>query len=98
MLARMRKKKNAMAERRPAIDKNVAFREFKQTEDAANIEAEIMTCRQRLKSTRQELAIMTETVNAVKREIDEARGFLDMKTEEKNKNALTQQLAPGFTS
>ena len=57
-----------------------------------------MTCRQRLKQTRQELAIKTETVNAVKREIDEARSFLDLKTEEKNKNALTQQLAPGFTS
>lgn len=57
-----------------------------------------MASRQRLKQTRQELAIKTETVNAVKREIDEARSFLDLKTEEKNKNALTQQLAPGFTS
>ena len=40
----------------------------------------------------------TETVNAVKREIDDAKGFLDLKMEEKNKNAVTQSLAPGFTS
>ena len=49
-----------------------------------------MSCRQRLKQTRQELAVKTEMVNAVKREIDEARSFLDLKTEEKNKNALNQ--------
>ena len=34
MLSRMRKKKNANAERRPAVDKQVAFKEFKVTEDA----------------------------------------------------------------
>ena len=42
MLARMRKKKNANAERRPAIDKQAAFREFKATEVANGIEAEII--------------------------------------------------------
>jgi len=45
MLARMRKKKNANTERRPAIDKQSAFREFKATEDATTIEQEIMSCR-----------------------------------------------------
>lgn len=45
MLTRMRKKKNANAERRPAIDKQAAFREFKATEIAAQIEAEIVECR-----------------------------------------------------
>ena len=40
----------------------------------------------------------TETVNAVKREIHDAKSFLDLKMEEKNKNAVTQSLAPGFTS
>ena len=45
MLTRMRKKKNANAERRPAIDKQAAFREFKATEVAAGIEAEIIECR-----------------------------------------------------
>ena len=42
MLARMRKKKNANSERRPAIDKQAAFREYKQTEDAQNLEQEII--------------------------------------------------------
>ena len=45
MLTRMRKKKNANAERRPAIDKQAAFREFKATEIAAQIETEIVECR-----------------------------------------------------
>ena len=44
-MTRMRKKKNANAERRPAIDKQAAFREFKGTEIAAQIEAEIVECR-----------------------------------------------------
>ena len=48
MLTRMRKKKNANTERRPAIDKQSAFREFKGTEEAAAIEAEIVASRQRL--------------------------------------------------
>lgn len=46
MLSRMRKKKNANAERRPAIDKQVAFKEFKATEDAVKVEQEIIQCRQ----------------------------------------------------
>ena len=45
MLTRMRKKKNANAERRPAIDKQAAFREFKDTEISTQIEAEIVECR-----------------------------------------------------
>lgn len=35
------------------------------------------------------MALKTETVNAVKREIDDVKSFLDCKTEEKNKNNLT---------
>lgn len=35
------------------------------------------------------MAVKTETVNAVKREIDEVKSFLDLKAEEKNKTALT---------
>jgi len=98
MLMRMRKKKNANSERRAAIDKQVAFREFKATEQAQVIEQEIIQCRQQVKVKRAELASKTEMVNAVKREIDQVKAYLDRKTEEKNKNALTQQLSPGFTS
>jgi len=34
----------------------------------------------------------------VKGEIDQVKGFLDSKNEEKQRNALTQSLHPGFTS
>lgn len=89
MLTRMRKKKNANAERRPAIDKQAAFREFKGTEIAAQIEAEIVECRQAMKTKRVELGTKTEQVNAIKQEIDQVKGFLDRKNEEKTRNALT---------
>ena len=98
MLTRMRKKKNANAERRPAIDKQSAFREFKTTEIAGGIETEIIQCRQQLKTKRIELGSKTETVNAIKQEIDQVKGFLDKKNEEKQRNALTQSMHPGFTS
>lgn len=98
MLTRMRKKKNANAERRAAIDKQAAFREFKSTEVAAGIEAEIIQCRQALKTKRVELGAKTEAVNAIKSEIDQVKGFLDRKNEEKQRNAMTQQMHPGFTS
>ena len=98
MLARMRKKKNANSERRPAIDKQEAFREFKGTEDAVAIEQEIISCRGQLKSKRGELANKTEEVNAIKREIDQVKMFLDAKMEEKQRNAMTQAMHPGITS
>ena len=37
-------------------------------------------------------------MNALKREIDTAKGFLDRKADEKARNALTAQLHPGITS
>lgn len=42
MLTRMRKKRTSNAVRRPAIDKQVAFKEFKVTEEASAIEKEII--------------------------------------------------------
>ena len=62
------------------------------------VEQEILQSRQRLKSTRTDLATKTETVNAIKSEIDQVKSFLDLKTEEKNKNALQASLHPGITS
>ena len=55
MLTRMRKKKNANTERRTAIDKQSAFREYKQTEQAIEIEQEIIACRADVKAKRGEL-------------------------------------------
>ena len=98
MLTRMRKKKNANSERRAPIDKQTAFREFKATESAAEIEQEIVACRGQLKAKRADLAQKTEQVNMIKREIDQVKGFLDRKVEEKNRNAITQSMNPGFNS
>ena len=44
MLTRMRKKKNANAERRPPMEKQQAFKEFKATETAIAVEKEIIQC------------------------------------------------------
>ncbi len=98
MLARMRRKQSRNTERRAAIDKQTAFKEFKTTESAIAIEQEIIECRKRIKTKRGELANKTETVNTVKTEIDRVKGFLDIKNEEKTRNALTQSMNPGFTS
>lgn len=70
MLTRMRKKKNANSERRPAIDKQSAFREYKSTESAMEIEQEIIACRNEVKAKRGELQNKTQNVNAIKSSID----------------------------
>ena len=88
MLTRMRRKKNQQSERRPAIDKQTAYREFKVTETATSIEQEIVNCRGSLKAKRVELSHKTEEVNAIKGEIDHVKSFLDMKAEEKTRNAM----------
>lgn len=98
MLTRMRKKKNANSERRPAINKQAAFKEFKVTEEAVVIEKEIIECRANLKARRTELSNKTEQVNIIKREIDQVKAYLDLKNEEKTRNAMHQQLNPGFSS
>jgi len=77
MLKFMRKKKNANSERRSPIDKQAAFKEFKVTEEAVVIEQEIIQCRSTLKAKRVELENKTESVNAIKHEIDQVRIFLD---------------------
>ena len=88
MLTRMRKKKNANSERRPAINKQIAFKEFKATEEAVIVEKEILECRANLKARRSELSGKTEQVNMIKREIDHVKAYLDEKNEEKTKNAM----------
>ena len=42
-----------------------------------------------MKVKRVELGTKTEQVNAIKQEIDQVKGFLDRKNEEKTRNALT---------
>ena len=52
MLTRMRKRQNTNVERRAPIDKQSAFREFKNTETATSIEQEIISCRANLNAKR----------------------------------------------
>lgn len=88
MLTRMRKKKNANSERRPAISKQAAFKEFKATECAISIEKEIIENRNNLKIRRSELSEKTEQVNIIKSEIDQVKAYIDQKNEEKTRNAM----------
>ena len=98
MLARMRKKKNANSERRAPIDKQVAFKEFKLTEEALETEQKIIGCRAQLKAKRGDLKTKTENVNQIKHQIDEVKGYLDLRNDQKTRDALTKSLSPGFTS
>jgi predicted nucleic acid-binding Zn-ribbon protein len=94
----MRRNKKNASDRRPPTDRQVAFVEFKSTPEAQQIEQDIVECRHALKDKRNELRSKTEEVNMIKNEIDNIKAFLDDKTEKKKQNAITQAMAPGFSS
>ena len=84
ILAKMRKNKNKTSERRQPIEKQQAFAEFKVTDEAKEIEGQIIEARQNLRQKRIDLKGQTEALNSIKHEIDQVKGFLDEKTEQKN--------------
>ena len=98
ILAKMRKNKNKTSERRQPIGKNQAFGEFKETDEAKEIEAQIIEARGALKLKRIDLKEQTESLNAIKHDIDQVKSLLDQKTEQKNQHEITKSMAPGFTS
>jgi len=77
ILAKMRKNKNKTSERRAKIDRQTAFIEYKATEEAKMIEAEIIEARQSLKSKRVDLKQQTESLNSIKKDIDQVKEYLD---------------------
>ena len=79
----MRRNKKMLSDRRPPTDRQVAFVEFKTSDDAKEIEQVILECRHELKGKRNELRNKTEEVNMIKNEIDQLKEFLDAKTETK---------------
>ena len=55
ILAKMRKKKNMNSERRQPIDRQTAFIEFKESDEAKQLEVEILDARQNTKQKRIDL-------------------------------------------
>ena len=72
--------------------------EYKGTEEAKSLESQILEARQALKQKRMDLREQTEALNNIKAEIDQVKSFLDQKTEQKKQHAITQAMAPGFSS
>lgn len=70
ILAKMRKNKNKTSERRQPIEKQQAFSEFKVTDEAKEIEGQIIEARQNLRQNRIDLKGQTEALNSIKHEID----------------------------
>ena len=73
----MRKKKNMTTERRQPIDRQTAFVEFKGTQEAKQLETEILEARQNLKQKRVDLKGQTQNLNSIKSDIDQVKAFLD---------------------
>ena len=81
----MSRSRKQNADKRPAIDKQAAFKEFKslETESGADLEAKILASRNELKNARQEIRNKTEICNNIKSQIDFVKGELDTMTEKK---------------
>lgn len=79
MIARMSKSRKQNADRRPAIDKQSAFVEFKtlETESGPAHEKNIRENRADLKNTRLHIKGKTELCNKIKAEIDDVKSILD---------------------
>lgn len=79
MIARLSKSRKQNADRRPAIDKQTAFVEFKtlETESGVVHEKNIRESRADLKNTRLHIKGKTELCNKIKAEIDDVKSQLD---------------------
>lgn len=78
-------------QRRPAIDKQTAFVEFKQN-SGKPIESAILQFREDTKSKRVQTKDLTEKINMGKRMIDNLKAQLDKKEEERRQDRRKQQL------
>jgi len=98
MIAKMQRASKQKGDKRQKIDKNVAFAEYKQTEEAKALEETIIQCRRDLTNSREELKRKTESINLIKAEIDQARIFLEAKAAKKHESAIHAAKDPGFSS
>ena len=72
-----------MRQKREAIDKQQAFIEFKQSEQGEGFEKNIRERRATLRQKRGEIKDVTDELNVRKSDIDELKGRLDRKEEER---------------
>jgi hypothetical protein len=77
MIQKTQKAKRSFAEKREKIDKNVAFIEYKQIDEAKAIEVIIVNCRKELNNCRDDLRVKTDKTNLIKQEIDTVKDWLD---------------------
>jgi len=69
--------------KRPAIDKQEAFVEFKATDEGVKIEQNIVELRSITRDRRSEIKAITEELNKTKAEIDKLKQKLDRKENER---------------
>ena len=98
MIAKIQRAQKQKGEKREKIEKNVAFAEYKQTDEAKALEETIIQCRRDLTGNREELKRKTETINVIKGEIDQAKTFLEGKAAKKQLEAFHASKDPGFST
>lgn len=69
--------------KRPAVDKQQAFIEFKQSSEGQEIEARIRSERDNMRHRKENIKKITETLNSAKLEIDNLKFRLDRKEDER---------------
>jgi flagellar capping protein FliD len=72
-----------VADKRPAIEKQEAFLEYKQTSTGQQIDVNVLRLRQVTKEKRLEIKNVTESLNSVKAQIDKLKSRLDRKEAER---------------
>ena len=72
IIQRMSRSRKQHSEKRPAIDKQAAFAEFKtlESESGPKLEAQILESRSEMKKARQDIRNKTEACNSIKAQID----------------------------
>jgi len=95
----MSRSRKQNADKRPAIDKQAAFTEFKslESESGAELEAKILASRNELKNARQEIRNKTEICNSIKSQIDSVKDDLDSMTDKKKMEHINQGKNAGLS-
>lgn len=98
IMQRMSRSRKQNSERRPAIDKQTAFSEFKgiESESGPALEAQILASRTSMKQSRLEIKAKTEVCNKIKAEIDLVKADLDSMSNKKKMENIAAAKDAGF--
>jgi hypothetical protein len=69
--------------KRPAMEKQIAFTEFKKEEDSRLLEQSIRENRHELKAVKSSMKELTEKCNVTKKNIDSVKSELDKKQDDR---------------